>query len=65
MDAAALMNAQPWHFVVITDRAMLDAIPDIHPHAAMCHELKTPLSAWPRLPGKSTRQLDGGLLRRR
>ena len=36
MDAPSAVNAQPWHFVVITDRAMLDAIPDIHPHAAMC-----------------------------
>lgn len=36
MDAPSAVNAQPWHFVVITDRAILDAIPDIHPHAAMC-----------------------------
>ncbi|MYL81587.1 nitroreductase family protein [Desulfovibrio aerotolerans] len=36
MDAPSAVNAQPWHFVVITDRAMLDPIPDIHPHAAMC-----------------------------
>ncbi|MHC1790111.1 nitroreductase family protein [Solidesulfovibrio sp.] len=36
MAAPSAVNAQPWHFVVITDRAILDAIPDIHPHAAMC-----------------------------
>ena len=36
MDAPSAVNAQPWHFVVITDRALLDAIPDVHPHAAMC-----------------------------
>lgn len=36
MDAPSAVNAQPWHFVVITDRAILDAIPGIHPHAAMC-----------------------------
>ena len=35
MAAPSAGNAQPWHFVVITDRATLDAIPDIHPHAAM------------------------------
>ena len=35
MDAPSAGNAQPWHFVVIDDRAVLDAIPDIHPHAAM------------------------------
>jgi len=36
MAAPSAVNAQPWHFVVITDRAILDAIPGIHPHAAMC-----------------------------
>ena len=36
MTAPSAVNAQPWHFVVIDDRAILDAIPDIHPHAAMC-----------------------------
>ena len=36
MDAPSAVNAQPWHFVVITDRAILDAIPTVHPHAAMC-----------------------------
>lgn len=35
MAAPSAGNAQPWHFVVITDRATLDAIPAIHPHAAM------------------------------
>jgi len=35
MDAPSAGNAQPWHFVVITDRAILDAIPAIHAHAAM------------------------------
>ena len=36
MAAPSAGNAQPWHFVVATDRAILDAIPGIHPHAAMC-----------------------------
>jgi nitroreductase len=36
MAAPSAGNAQPWHFVVVSDRAILDAIPDIHPHAAMC-----------------------------
>ncbi len=38
MAAPSAGNAQPWHFVVIDDRAVLDAIPDIHPHAAMCRQ---------------------------
>jgi len=35
MAAPSAGNGQPWHFVVIDDRAVLDAIPAIHPHAAM------------------------------
>ena len=35
MAAPSAGNAQPWHFVVIDDRAILDAIPAIHAHAAM------------------------------
>lgn len=35
MAAPSAGNAQPWHFVVIHDRAILDAIPAIHAHAAM------------------------------
>lgn len=31
-------NQQPWHFVVITERALLERVPDIHPHAAMVKE---------------------------
>jgi nitroreductase len=36
MAAPSAGNAQPWHFVVVTDRSILAAIPDIHPHATMC-----------------------------
>lgn len=36
MAAPSAGNEQPWHFVVITDRATLDAIPGVHPYAAMC-----------------------------
>jgi nitroreductase len=36
MAAPSAGNAQPWHFVVVTERAVLDAIPGIHPYAAMC-----------------------------
>jgi nitroreductase len=31
-------NQQPWHFVIITERALLERVPDIHPHAAMVRE---------------------------
>lgn len=35
MYAPSAGNEQPWHFVVIRDRAVLDEIPSIHPYAAM------------------------------
>ena len=35
MAAPSAGNEQPWHFVVITDRTILDAIPGFHPYAAM------------------------------
>jgi len=38
MNAPSAGNAQPWHFVVINDRAKLNKIPTIHPYAKMCLE---------------------------
>jgi len=35
MAAPSAGNEQPWHFVVIRDRAVLDAIPSVHPYAQM------------------------------
>lgn len=35
MSAPSAGNQQPWQFVVITDRQILDAIPNIHPYSAM------------------------------
>ncbi len=35
MTAPSARNAQPWHFVVIDDRAQLDACAEVCPHAAM------------------------------
>jgi nitroreductase len=34
MQAPSAANEQPWHFVVIDDRAALDAIPEFSPYAA-------------------------------
>jgi len=56
MTAPSAVNAQPWHFVVLTDRALLDAIPDIHPHAAMCRTAPVAIAvaaelALEKLPG--------------
>ena len=35
MAAPSAGNQQPWHFVVIRDRALLAAVPGFHPHARM------------------------------
>ena len=38
MNAPSAGNAQPWQFVVITDRRILDEIPNFHPYAEMLKE---------------------------
>ena len=38
MQAPSARNAQPWHLVVISDRKILDQIPEIHPHSKMLRE---------------------------
>lgn len=38
MAAPSAGNQQPWHFVVIDDRQLLDAIPQFHPYSAMLRE---------------------------
>ncbi len=38
MYAPSARNAQPWHFVVITDRQQLDSVPTYHPYAAMIRQ---------------------------
>ncbi len=38
MSAPSAGNEQPWHFVVVSDRGTLDAIPRIHPYAGMVAE---------------------------
>lgn len=38
MNAPSAGNQQPWHFIVVKDRAILDEIPKIHPYAQMLKE---------------------------
>lgn len=38
MSAPSAGNQQPWHLVVIDERQMLDAIPDVHPYARMLRQ---------------------------
>jgi nitroreductase len=38
MAAPSAGNQQPWHFIVIQDRRILDDIPNIHPYAQMTTE---------------------------
>lgn len=35
MAAPSAVNKQPWHFVVVTERALLDALGEANPHAGM------------------------------
>ncbi len=35
MYAPSAGNERPWHFIILTDRAVLDEIPKFHPYAAM------------------------------
>lgn len=38
MSAPSAGNQQPWHFIVINDRKLLDRVPEFHPHSLMCIE---------------------------
>jgi nitroreductase len=38
MSAPSAGNQQPWQFVVVRDRQLIDQIPDIHPYATMLRE---------------------------
>ncbi len=38
MSAPSAGNEQPWHFIVITDRQILDEIPQCHPYSHMIRE---------------------------
>ncbi|MEM0449347.1 MAG: nitroreductase family protein [Methanomassiliicoccales archaeon] len=38
MQAPSAGNQQPWHFLIVTERKMLDAIVDVNPNAKMCLE---------------------------
>jgi nitroreductase len=38
MAAPSAGNGQPWHFIVVTQRTVLDRIPQVHPFADMVHQ---------------------------
>ena len=38
MSAPSAGNQQPWHFLVIDDRKILDAMPSVHPYSQMLRE---------------------------
>lgn len=41
MCAPSAGNERPWHFIVLTERALLDEIPKFHPFAAMLKQAHT------------------------
>jgi nitroreductase len=38
MSAPSAGNAEPWHFIIVDDRKILNEIARTHPHAQMCAE---------------------------
>jgi len=38
MQAPSAGNRQPWHFVILTKREILNKIPEFHPYSEMLHE---------------------------
>lgn len=40
MYAPSAGNAQPWHFIILTERKILDEIPRFHPYSQMLKESK-------------------------
>ena len=38
MSAPSAGNAQPWHFVIVNDRVLLQEIPKFHPYSGMLNE---------------------------
>ena len=38
MYAPSARNTQPWHFIIIDKREIIDKLPRIHPYATMCYE---------------------------
>jgi nitroreductase len=38
MAAPSANNGQPWHFVVVTERGVLDRLADVHPYGKMLHQ---------------------------
>ena len=38
MSAPSASNGQPWHFVIITERRILDDIPRVHPYSQMLNQ---------------------------
>ncbi len=41
MYAPSAGNERPWHFIILTERAILDAIPKFHPYAGMLKQAST------------------------
>lgn len=40
VSAPSAGDQQPWHFIIINDRKLLDRIPEFHPHAKMLLEAR-------------------------
>lgn len=58
MSAPSAGNGQPWQFIVVDDRSMLDQVPSVSPYAAMCKQAKLAILVC----GDTTKEKYPGLL---
>ena len=62
MLAPSAGNQQPWHFIVVTNRAKLDKVPDFHPYAGMIRKANVAIIplGWPAAEFKAEDRYDNG-----
>ena len=56
--APSACNAQPWHFIVIDDRAILDEVPGFHPYAKFLQDAPVAICVCGDLEREKNKGLD-------
>ena len=62
MAAPTAVNKQPWEFVVVTDKATLNALSKVHPHARIENGARPPCHRGLRFSGQRARWSRQGIL---
>ena len=60
MNAPSAGNQQPWHFVVINERKLLDEIPKVHPYSQMLYQASTAILVCGDANRNKTQTMPGG-----